>query len=333
MNNSWLVKKKEGLYCRPGQFFIDPLLPVKRAIITHAHADHARPSNKIILATKDTINIMRLRYGKNFCHSYQILNYNQSINIFGVKVKLIPAGHIIGSSQIYMEYKGEVIIASGDYKRRKDMTCEPFEVVKCNTFITEATFGLPVFSHPNDKIEAKKIINSLKKNKECTHLIGVYALGKCQRLISILRELGFDDTIYLHGALSKISNYYINKKIKLGLIKNFSELKTNNYLNKVVLCPPSALADRWSQRFKNVIKGFVSGWMHIKQRVKQKNIQLPIIISDHADWYELLSTIREINPEKVLVTHGREYALVNHLTKENFDCKALNLLGFEDEDD
>ena len=317
----------------PINTFIDPIFPVENAIITHAHADHAKPGHKNVLATKHTIKIMKIRYGENCANNFQELSFNSPLNINGVKVTFFPAGHILGSAQVLLEYQKDKINFTGDFKITKDDTCENFRPVTCDTLVTEATFGLPIFQHPDPEVEINKLINSLKNFSNRPHLIGVYALGKCQRLISILRELGFDDTIYLHGALSKISNYYINKKIKLGLIKNFSELKTNNYLNKVVLCPPSALADRWSQRFKNVIKGFVSGWMHIKQRVKQKNIQLPIIISDHADWYELLSTIREINPEKVLVTHGREYALVNHLTKENFDCKALNLLGFEDEDD
>ena len=285
------------------------------------------------MGTEDTINIMKLRYGKNYSKYSQTIHFNKSININGVNVKFIPAGHIIGSAQIYLEHQGEIVIVSGDYKRRKDMTCNPFEVHKCNTFITEATFGLPIFSHPNDKQETLKLIESIKKNKNCCHLIGVYALGKCQRLISLLRELGFDDEIYLHGALMKISNYYQNRKINLGVLKNVSDLNSNNYSNKLILCPPSSLSDRWSQKFKNVLKGFVSGWMSIKQRVKQKNIQIPIVISDHADWKELLATIEEISPDNVLVTHGREEGLISHLRQNNVKCKALHLLGYEDEDD
>ena len=333
MNNNWLIKKKEGLYCIPGDFYIDPTYPVNSALITHSHTDHARPGNKKILGTSDTINIMKLRYGKNYCQYSQKIEFGKFLRIKGVNIKFIPAGHIIGSSQIYLEYKGEIIIVSGDYKRRKDLTCDFFEVSKCHTFITEATFGLPIFSHPNDINETSKLIKSISDNTDYCHLIGVYALGKCQRFITLLRRLGFNDVIYLHGALMKISNYYIDRKINLGELRNVSELKTSDYSNKLVLCPPSSLSDRWSQRFRKVIKGFVSGWMGIKQRIKQKNIQLPIVISDHADWNEILTTIEEISPEKVLVTHGREEGLLSYLKQKKVTCNALNLIGFEDEDD
>ena len=328
----WLIKKKSGLFCKPGNFYIDPMLPVEKALITHAHTDHARPNNKKILATKETIDIMRIRYQENYCKTKQNISYGESINISGVKVKFIPAGHIIGSAQILLEYMGERVVVSGDYKRKKDKTCIPFEVNNCHTFITEATFALPVFMHPDDKIEAKKIIDSLKKNSSQTHLIGVYALGKCQRLICLLRDLGFNKTIYLHGALIKISEYYISKDINLGIIKSASELKDFKG-GELILCPPSALHDRWSQKFKDAIKGFVSGWMNIRQRIKQKNINLPIVISDHSDWKELIDTIIEVSPDKVLVTHGREEALLSFLNKKGLKCGSLNLLGFEDEDD
>ena len=331
MKNKWLKKRKEGLYCIPGDFYIDPLMPVKKAVITHSHTDHARPNNKNILATEETVEIMKIRYGKNYCESEQRLNYNEKININGVEIKLIPAGHIIGSAQIYLKYKGEVTIVSGDYKRTLDITCLPFEVSKCHTFITEATFGLPVFTHPCDRNEANKIIKSIENNNEI-HLIGVYALGKCQRLISLLREQGFEDTIYLHGALMKISDYYLSKNIYLGKIKNVSELK-NTDKNKIILCPPSALHNKWSQKFKGCIKGFVSGWMLIRQRIKQKNINLPVVISDHGDWGEIIKTIKEIRPENVLVTHGREEALITYLNNNGINCGALNLLGYEEEDD
>ena len=181
-------------------------------------------------------------------------------------------------------------------------------------------------------LKQKKIIDSMIYNYSQTHLIGVYALGKCQRLISLLRDWGFNKTIYLHGALMKISNYYLSEKIDLGIIKNASELKNFN-TGELILCPPSALHDRWSQKFKNAVKGFVSGWMTIRQRIKQKNINLPIIISDHADWKELTDTITEISPENVFVTHGREEALLYFLKREGYNCGSLNLLGFEDEDD
>ena len=332
-NINWLKKKREGLYCVPGNFFIDPVFPVEKALITHAHTDHARPNNKSIFSSKETIELMHLRYGESYCSDFQIARFDEKIKINDVTVQILPAGHILGSIQFLIKYKGYRLLISGDYKRTKDKTCLSYEPVKCDTFITEATFGLPIFNHPNDQSEVKKLIRSIKANVNKTHLIGVYALGKCQRLITLLRNLGYDETIYLHGALTKISDFYSKNNIKLGNISNISECSRSEYANKLVLCPPSSLNDKWSQKFKNVVKGYASGWMRIRQRVKQKNIELPLILSDHADWGEILKTVNDVNPNEVLVTHGREEALVNYLTKKNFKSSALNLIGFEDENE
>ena len=332
-NINWLKKKREGLYCVPGNFFIDPVFPVEKALITHAHTDHARPNNKSIFSSKETIELMHLRYGESYCSDFQIARFDEKIKINDVTVQIHPAGHILGSIQFLINYNGYRLLISGDYKRTKDKTCLSYEPVKCDTFITEATFGLPIFNHPNDQDEVKKLIKSIKANVNKTHLVGVYALGKCQRLITLLRDLGYDETIYLHGALTKISDFYSKNNIKLGNISNISECSRSEYANKLVLCPPSSLNDKWSQKFKNVVKGYASGWMRIRQRVKQKNIELPLILSDHADWGEILKTVNDVNPNEVLVTHGREEALVNYLTKKNFKSSALNLIGFEDENE
>ena len=332
-NINWLKKKREGLYCIPGNFFIDPVFPVEKALITHAHTDHARPNNKSIFSSKETIELMHLRYGESYCSDFQIARFDEKIKINDVTVQIHPAGHILGSIQFLINYKGYRLLISGDYKRTKDKTCLSYEPVECDTFITEATFGLPIFNHPNDQSEVKKLIKSIKANVNSTHLIGVYALGKCQRLITLLRNLGYDETIYLHGALTKISDFYSKNNIKLGNISNISECSRSEYANKLVLCPPSSLNDKWSQKFKNVVKGYASGWMRIRQRVKQKNIELPLILSDHADWGEILKTVNDVNPNEVLVTHGREEALVYYLTKQNFKSSALNLIGFEDENE
>ncbi len=220
-----------------------------------------------------------------------------------------------------------------DYKRSIDLTCSQYEPVKCDTFITEATFGLPIFNHPNDKDEVKKLIDSLNTNNHSTHLVGVYALGKCQRLISLLRNLGYEKTIYLHGALMKISEYYSKIGINLGKIEKVSEKSPSQLINSLVLCPPSSLNDKWSQKFLNKIKGYVSGWMKIKQRIKQKNIELPLVISDHSDWKDILKTVEDVSPSEVLVTHGREEALVHYLNSKNYHSSALNLIGFEDDNE
>ena len=330
-NANWLIKKKEGLYCIPGDFYIDPLYPVKKALITHAHTDHARPNNHLILGTKQTIEIMKIRYAKSYCTNYQVINYNSPLTINNIDITFIPAGHILGSSQILIEYNGCKVLISGDYKRVEDKTCKSYQNKKCDIFITEATFGLPIFSHPLDKDEIKKLLESVIKNNQKPHLIGVYALGKCQRILSLLRDAGYDETIYLHGALMKITDYYVSEGLRIGKVKNTSDLNLSELKNQIILCPPSALHDKWSRKFKNPIKGIVSGWMNIRQRIKQKNIQLPLIISDHADWNDILLTTKENNPEKVLVTHGREEALVFQLNKLGYDAKALNLLGYEDE--
>jgi len=330
-NANWLIKKKEGLYCIPGDFYIDPLYPVKKALITHAHTDHARPNNHLILGTKETIEIMKIRYAKSYCINYQVINYNSPLTINNIDITFIPAGHILGSSQILIEYNGCKVLISGDYKRVEDKTCESYQNKKCDIFITEATFGLPIFSHPFDKDEIKKLLDSVIKINQKPHLIGVYALGKCQRILSLLRDAGYDETIYLHGALMKITDYYVSEGVRIGKVKNTSDLNLSELKNQIILCPPSALHDKWSRKFKNPIKGIVSGWMNIRQRIKQKNIQLPLIISDHADWDDILLTTKENNPEKVLVTHGREEALVFQLNKLGYDAKALNLLGYEDE--
>ncbi|MFL2661777.1 MAG: ligase-associated DNA damage response exonuclease [Alphaproteobacteria bacterium] len=332
-NINWISKKKEGLYCNPGKFYIDPILPVEKALITHAHTDHARPNNKLVLSSKETLNLMKLRYGDNYCSSCQISNFSESININNVNIRTLPAGHILGSIQFLLEYKGYKLLISGDYKRTDDITCQAYEPSKCDTFITEATFGLPIFNHPDDKIEIKKLIKSLELNVNSTHLIGVYALGKCQRLISLLRAHGYDKTIFLHGALIKITEYYSNLGLKIGDVMNVSKKQTDELSNSLVLCPPSSLNDKWSQKFKNVIKGYVSGWMRIRQRIKQKNIELPLIISDHADWNEILSTVNQVEPKEVLVTHGREEALVDYLNNNKYKSSALNLIGFEDENE
>ena len=332
-NINWIKKKKEGLYCIPGDFFIDPILPVEKALITHAHSDHARPNNKYILCSSETKDIMKLRYGDKYCQSCQVVNYNESIKIKDVYVKVLPAGHILGSVQFLIQYHGHRLLISGDYKRRFDLTCLPYEVTNCHTFITEATFGLPIFKHPPEKKEIQKLINSIKNNKDSTHLIGVYALGKCQRLISILRSIGYDKTIYLHGALFKISEYYNNKFNNMGIIKNVSSATPVSLKNNLILCPPSSLNDKWSQKFINIVKGYASGWMQIRQRIKQKNIEVPLVISDHADWDEILQTVEDVVPEEVLVTHGREEALVYFLKQQKYKSNALNLIGFEDEDE
>ncbi|MBA2709706.1 MAG: ligase-associated DNA damage response exonuclease [Tatlockia sp.] len=329
----WLALKKEGLYCVPGDFFIDPVIPVNKAIITHAHSDHARFGHNQVLAQKSTIEIMKLRYGDECASQMQGLDYEERITVNGTCCYLLPAGHILGSAQLVIEYEGSRVIISGDYKRAFDPTCEAFKAEHCDLFITEATFALPVFKHPPIEWEINKLLASLKAFPHRCHLVGVYALGKCQRVIKTLRVMGYDEPLFIHGALKKLCDYYTSKGIDLGDIRMASSLDLKNSQGKIVFCPPGALHDRWSRRFANVKVSLASGWMQIRARAKQKGVELPLIISDHADWSELAETIKEVNPKEVWVTHGREDALIHHLNQQGYPAKALHLLGYEDHED
>ncbi len=328
----WLDIRPEGLFCLPGQFYIDPQLPVDIAVITHAHSDHARAGHGKVFGTPSTLDILKLRYGENCANQLYSLPYHQTIIENNVKITFFPAGHILGSAQVLLEYLSQRIVISGDYKRVPDPTCEPFEVIPCDIFITEATFGLPVFIHPPIENEILKLLLSLQKNPGSCHLVGAYALGKCQRLITALRHQGYYETIYLHGAQIKLCNLYQKKGIELGSLESALILNQTNAGGKIVICPPSALHDRWSRRFGDVITAYASGWMQIRARARQKRIDLPLIISDHADWNELTQTLHDVNPTELWVTHGQEEALIFYAQQAGYKAQALNLLGYDEED-
>ena len=327
---NWLRPEPAGLYCVPGDFYIDPHAPVPRAVITHGHSDHARPGNGAVLATADTLAIMRLRLGEAASGETQALDYGQPLTVKDVSVKLVPAGHILGSAQIVIEYQGRRAVISGDYKRHADPTCSPYELVPCDLFVTEATFGLPVYRHEPDTGEVQKLLASLRDFPERTHQIGVYGLGKCQRLIALLRQAGYERPIWLHGALRSMTDYYVARGFSLGDVPSVADA-TGKLAGEIVLSPPSALGDRWSRRFADPLAGFASGWMRIRGRVRQRGVELPLIISDHCDWPELLRTITETGAEEVWVTHGREEALVHEMGKRGIAARALRLVGREDD--
>ena len=332
-SKQWLKVTQKGLYCVPGNFTIDPIRPVDKALITHGHADHARPGNKSVLATKETLAIMRARY-RDAAGPGQSIAYGKKLRINDVSVTYYPAGHVLGSAQILLEYQGQRIIVSGDYKRRRDPTCALFEVQTCDIFITEATFGLPVFIHPADTTQIAKLLNALALNPGQCVLLGAYALGKCQRLICLLREEGYDEVIYLHGAMIALCDLYVELGVKLGPIKPAADMLKEDLKSKIIIAPPSALHDRWSRRLPDPIPALASGWMTVRQRAKQKQIELPLIVSDHADWNELTQTIQDVKAEEIWVTHGREDALV-HYANNTLGLKArpLDLHGYEEEDD
>ena len=328
---SWVRVVPQGLYVEPGQFFIDPVRGVERAVITHGHADHARPGNTHVLATPQTLAIMQTRYGEGAGQG-QPLAYNQPIDINGVKLWLAPAGHVLGSAQAVVEWNGCRVVVSGDYKRRYDPTCALFEVVPCDVFVTEATFGLPVFRHPPDTDEIDKVLRSLVLFPERAHLIGVYALGKCQRVIALLRRAGYDRPIFLHGAMVALCDLYRQLGVELGELRLASEATKDELKGQIVLSPPAADADRWSRRLPDPITAVASGWMRVRQRARQRGVELPLVISDHADWDELLLTIEEVQAPEIWVTHGREEALIHAAGLMGKRARALALVGYEDED-
>lgn len=330
-----LHPRPEGLYCPTGDFFIDPVRPVERALITHGHSDHARPGHAKVLATRQTLDIMAIRCGPAFAGSTQAVDFGETVVLGGVSVTFHPAGHVLGSAQIAVEHDGLRIVASGDYKRSLDPTCVPFEVVPCDVFISEATFGLPVFRHPDATGEIARLLKSVRQFPERAHLVGAYALGKAQRVIRLLRDQGYDRPIYIHGALAKLSAYYESQGVALGDLEpaTVEGSDKNDFAGAIVVAPSSTFADRWARRFPDPLACFASGWMRIRQRAKQGGIELPLIISDHADWDELTNTIRQTGAGEVWVTHGREEALVRWCELNGIAARPLHLVGYEDEGD
>ncbi|MCT8269068.1 ligase-associated DNA damage response exonuclease [Afifella sp. JA880] len=330
-----LCTTPKGLYCPPGDFYIDPTRPVPRALITHGHADHARAGHGAVMATSQTLKIMAARYGPDFAASTQDAKLGETLAINGASVSFHPAGHVLGSAQIAVEKDGFRIVASGDYKRRKDPTCAAFEPVACDVFITEATFALPVFCHPDDRGEIAKLIHSTQIFPERTHLVGAYALGKAQRVIGLLREAGYDRTIYIHGALKGLCDLYREEGVDLGPLASATvdNARKGEFAGAIVVCPPSAFSDRWARRFPDPLACFASGWMIIRQRARQRGVELPLVISDHCDWGELLQTIGEIAPGEVWITHGRDDALLRWCELNGVAARPLHLAGYEDEPD
>lgn len=281
-------------------------------------------------ATPETLAIMATRYGEQ---NGQPIGYDESARLGEVDVRFVPAGHVLGSAQIILEYQGERVVVSGDYKRRADPSCAPFVVVPCDIFITEATFGLPVFRHPDIGTEIDRLLHRLHAEPERCVLVGVYALGKAQRVIMELRGRGYGDPIYIHGALERLCGLYEELGVPLGKLRLATGAPKSELQGKIILAPPGALNDRWSRRLPDPITAMASGWIRIRQRVRQRNVELPLIISDHADWDELTQTIREVAPKEVWITHGREDALMHWCMIHQIQAKELNLVGYEDEDE
>lgn len=322
-----------GLFCPPGGFHIDPLRPVDKALITHGHSDHARAGHGAVLATAETLAIMAARHGEDFAGATQAIALGSSLAVGDVTVSFHPAGHVLGSAQILIEKGGRRLVVSGDYKRANDPTCAPFELVPCDTFITEATFGLPVFRHPDADGEIARLLQSLDTFPDRPHLLGAYALGKAQRLIALLRRAGRDGPVYLHGALEALCALYERHGVALGPLKLVRDTDTKGLGGQIVLCPPAALADRWARPFGDATTAYASGWMRVRARARQRGAELPLIISDHVDWDGLTRTVLETGCETLWVTHGQEDALVHWAQDRGIDARPLNLIGYGEEEE
>jgi putative mRNA 3-end processing factor len=327
-----LIPTAAGLCCPPGGFNIDPLRPVDKALITHGHSDHARPGHGAVLATPETIDLMRLRYGAGFAGTIQAVRYGETLTLGGVAVSFHPAGHVLGSAQIAVSHNGLRIVAAGDYKDVADPTCVPFEVVRCDVFITEATFGLPVFRHGDPGKETDKLLRSVALFPERAHLVGAYSLGKAQRVIALIRQAGYDRPIYLHGALDAITRYYAARQ-DLGDLRAARAAAKAELAGAIVLCPPSALKDLWARRFPEPVTAFASGWMRVRARARQRGVELPLVISDHADWDGLCEIVTATGAGEIWVTHGAEDALVHWCGTQGLGARPLRIVGYGDEDE
>ena len=321
-----------GLCCRPGSFHIDPTRPVERALITHGHSDHARAGHGAVLATAETLDLMRLRYGADFAGAVQPVRYGERLRLGGVEVSFHPAGHVLGSAQIRIESGDCRIVASGDYKDVADPTCAPFELVPCDVFITEATFALPVFRHGDPKAEIRKLMDSVALFPERAHLVGAYSLGKAQRVMALIREAGYDEPIYLHGAMEAITRYY-ESRVALGELRTVRDADKADLAGTIALCPPSALQDRWTRRFPDPVAAFASGWMRVRARARQRGVELPLVISDHCDWDGLTSTIAATGASDIWVTHGAEDALVHWCLMRGLQARPLHMIGYGEEEE
>ena len=323
----------KGLFCRAGNFYIDPWKPVDYAIITHAHSDHAKFGNRYYLCHHLTKPLLQARLGDNI---YEAIEWNETKYINGVKVTLHPAGHIIGSSQVRVEYNGEVWVASGDYKVENDGLSGAFEPVKCNAFITESTFGLPIYQWKKQDVIFENIRNWILANKALnkTSVLIAYSLGKAQRILKALED--FDETIYMHGATYNMHTTLISSGFALPEInaeRITPETSKEKLKEAIVIAPPSADASPWMKKFSPASIGVCSGWMQVRGNVRRKNVDGAFALSDHADWNGLLCAIKETGAEKVYVTHGYQSTFSRYLNEQGiWSAEVKTEYGNEDEE-
>lgn len=325
-----LVKfTKKGIYCIPGKFYLDPWFPVDYAIISHGHADHSRSGNKHYLCHNDSKAIIKHRLGQDI--SIESLGYNQPKNINGVQVSFFPAGHVIGSAQIRLEYKGYVVVFSGDYKTQPDFISTPYEPVKCHEFITESTFGLPIYKWKTEQELQTELQNWVLQNQQNnrTSVFLGYSLGKAQRIMKLIE--GVDD-IFVHTAIKNLNNAISGSGIELPktTLLNY-DFKKADIQNKIVILPPALLGSRMIKKIPNAATAICSGWMHIRGNRRWKGVDAGFSISDHADWDGLLEAVKATEAEKVHVTHGSQAVFSKYLNEIGIEAYELKTEFGEDE--
>ncbi len=313
---------KNGIYCSQARVFIDPWHPADRAIITHAHSDHARVGSKFYLAHKKTVPVLKYRLGNDI--NAEGIEYNSPTLINGVRISLHPAGHIPGSAQVRLEYKGEVAVVSGDYKLEYDGFTEAFEPVKCNTFVTESTFGLPVYKWKSQDEIFNEINNWWKRNKDngIASVLCGYSLGKAQRILfNVDNSIG---KIFGHGAVTAINEIMINEGAVLPkILKADSSVNKKDFEGSLIIAPPSAVGSSWLNKFGQYSIGFASGWMNIRGFKRRQSLDAGFALSDHADWTGLNEAVKETGAEKIFVTHGYTSVFVKWLKENGYDAEEL----------
>ncbi|MEP7085309.1 MAG: ligase-associated DNA damage response exonuclease [Betaproteobacteria bacterium] len=327
-----VIARPEGLYCPPGDFYIDPWRPVDRAVITHGHADHARYGSNHYLGARPGEGILRKRLGSGI--RLDTLDYGESVDHHGIRLSFHPAGHVLGSAQVRLEYRGEVWVASGDYKLEDDGTCAPFEHVRCHTFITESTFGLPIYTwRPQAEIFAD--INDwwrLNASNQRTTVLFCYAFGKAQRLLS-----GLDPSIgpiLVHGAVAPLTAIYRESGVALPPTQYVGDMTdTSQIRQSIVLAPPSAQGTSWMKRFGDYADGFASGWMQLRGTRRRRGVDRGFALSDHADWPGLQRAVIETGAEQVFVTHGSVNVMVRWLRERGLDAQEFHTEYGEEEAD
>ena len=327
-----LTPTPAGLYSPAGDFHIDPVRAVPRAVITHGHADHARAGHGAVLATAPTVDMMRLRYDRKGRTAYQAAGYGDTVTMNGVAVTLHPAGHVLGSAQVAVEHAGLRIVVSGDYKRRPDPTCEAFEAVPCDIFVTEATFALPVFRHPDARAEVEKLLRSLRAFPERCHLVGAYSLGKAQRMLALLRLAGYNAPVYVHHTVAAMNALYAAHGCDLGATMPLAGADRKALAGAVVVAPPGG-DHGVDGGLPDPVIAMASGWMDVRTKARQRGIELPLAISDHADWTELTATTEVLGDREVWIMHGRDDALTHHLKGLGRRARALALVGRDKDDE